>query len=195
TRARDSLHLMVGPREKQLYRGENIRKQENSQIGFKFDSGDFYGAKNGERGKGIITLFKFAQDHYAENHTNLRETNGTGKGLQELILWKIGDGDELELQYKVESGPSFYYHLYHRNLRTNIGAITPHKSKSIREWCINQRVPFNSLVGLRVTSISRFQVPKPGEKGYEFNDKLCEFVKKQGYYYIVNCAGYLQLSN
>ncbi|MGL4500776.1 MAG: 3'-5' exonuclease, partial [Planktothrix sp.] len=195
TRARDYLHLIVGPREIQLYDSKDIRKQENPQIGYKFDSGDCYSAKNGESPKGPITLFKFAQNDYAKNYTNYRETQGTGQGLQKLIFSKIGEGDELELRLDVESYSSYHYHLYHRNLRTNIGRLTSEESQKIYEWFYKKKLPFNSLGGLRVTSISRFPVPKQGEKGYELNTMLCEFVKKQGYYYLVNCAGYLQSSN
>jgi hypothetical protein len=195
TRARDYLHLIIGPRENQLDRGQNISRQENAQIGYKFDSGDFYSGQKSNPPKGLITLFKFAQDDYAKEHTNYRETQGTGQGLQKLIFSKIGEGDELELRWEGESSSSNHYHLYHRNLRTKIGRLTSEESQKIYEWFYKKKLPFNSLGGLCVTSISRFPVPKPGEKGCEFNDKLCEFVKKQGYYYLVNCAGYLQSSN
>lgn len=107
-------------------------------------------------------------------------------------MWNIGDGDELELHWQ-ESGS--HYHLYYPKLKTNIGGVTSANSRHIRKWFESKGLPFNSLVGIRVTNISRFPVAEPGEKGYEFNDKLCEFVKQQGYYYIVDCAGYLQPSH
>jgi ATP-dependent DNA helicase RecQ len=194
TRARDYLHLIVGEREEQLSRGENIRKQEKPQIGLKFDSGYGYKTNNDENGKGMLTLFKFAQDKYAQQYTNHRVTHGTSKGLQNLILWKLGDGDELELHWQ-ENGFYPYYHLYYPKLKTNIGGVTSAQSGHIRDWFQNKGLPSDSLAGIRVTNISRFPVAEPGEKGYEFNDKLCEFVKQQRYYYIVNCAGYLQPSS
>jgi len=192
SRARDYLHLIVGSREEKLYRGENIREQENPKIGLKFDSGYGYATNNNEGGKGMFTLFKFAEDKYAQQYTNYILTQGTAKRLQDLILWNIGDGDELELHWQ-ESGS--HYHLYYPKLKTNIGGVTSANSRHIRKWFESKGLPFNSLVGIRVTNISRFPVAEPGEKGYEFNDKLCEFVKQQGYYYIVDCAGYLQPSH
>lgn len=195
TRARDYLHLIVGSRENQLDRGQDIHRQDNPQIGLKFDPRDGYAANNDEGGKGMITLFKFAEDKYAKEYTNKKVTQGTGQGLQKIILWKIGEGDKLELHLYKESESYYYYHLYHPELQTNIGRLTYNNSQSIHEWFYKKGLPFNSLVGLRVTSISRFQVPEPGTKSADYNKHLCQTVMQQGYYYIVNCAGYLQSSN
>jgi ATP-dependent DNA helicase RecQ len=190
SRARDYLHLIVGSREEKLYIGENIRELENPKNGLKFDSGYGYETNNDEGGKGMFTLFKFAQDEYAKHYSNQELTLGTSKGLQNLILWKIGEGDELKLHWH-QSGFYSHYHLYYPKLATNIGRVTLKNSEYIRNWFQNKGLPSDSLAGIRVTSISRFQIPEPGEEGAEYNKYLCEFVKQQGYYYIVDCAGYL----
>lgn len=195
TRARDYLHVIVGLREEKLYKKENISQQENLQMGLSFDSGDGYVRNQDERGRGMITLFKFAEDQYTRKYTNISQTQGTGSGLQKLILWQISEGDELELHWQEEYSDSPYYHLYYPNLDTNIGRVTPTNSNFIRHWFQKKKLPFNSLVGLRVTTISRVQIPEPGEKGAEYNPYLCESVLRQGYYYIVDCAGYLQSSH
>jgi hypothetical protein len=186
TRARDYLHLIIGEREIRLARGENINAVENPRIGLKFDSCEGYVANNDEGGKGMLTLFKFANDNYARYETLHNLTNGTGKGLQNLLLWRIKEGDPLQLTWDMASNDNCYQ-LYHPRLETRIGRLTRSNSQYIRQRFPNQ----NCLQGIRVTSISRLKIPVEGEPGAQFNKYLCESVKQQGYYYIVNCAGYL----
>jgi len=183
TRARDYLHLIEGEREERLAAGETIKAKENGQLGLKFDSGDSYVPDN----EVMFTLFNFANDNYARFNTRRELTNGNGQGLQNLIFQKIGENDPLELIWETGRDQS-YYHLYHPILRTKIGRVTQKNSTDIGKRFPNQ----NCLQGIRVTSISRFRVPKEGERGSQFNSKLCQSVLDQGYYYIVNCAGYLR---
>ncbi|MEQ9551215.1 MAG: UvrD-helicase domain-containing protein [Coleofasciculus sp. G3-WIS-01] len=185
TRARDYLYLIEGEREERLAAGQPIKAKENGQLGLKFDSGDSYVTNN----EVMFTLFNFANDNYARFKTQRELTNGKGQGLQDLIFQQIGEGDPLELIWDRGRNQS-YYHLFHPILRTKIGRVTPENSTYIRQWFPNQNGL--QLQGIRVTSISRFRVPKEGENGFKFNQNLCQSVLAQGYYYIVNCAGYLR---
>lgn len=200
TRARDYLHLMVGEREKKLFNGKPIKTQKNPQIGLKFDSGSGYDANNDKGGRGMLTLFTFAQDEYAYKYTNHRVTQGTGEGLQWVIFKSICEGDDLELHWQEESRTRYnnhqensgYYHLYHCKLQTKIARVTRANSKKICDFFQKEDLRFNSLVGIYVTNVSRFRVPNAGEDGSKYNSNLCSSVLQEKYYYIVDCAGYLQ---
>lgn len=200
TRARDYLHILVGEREEKLFKGEFIKQQKNPQIGLKFDSGSGYDANNDKGGRGMLTLFTFAQDEYAEKYTNHQVTQGTGEGLQWVIFKSICEGDDLELHWQEESVTSYpnypktpgYYHLYHCKSQTKIARVTRANSKKICELFQKENLPFNVLVGIYVTNVSRFRVPNAGEDGSQYNSNLCSSVCQQKYYYIVDCAGYLK---
>lgn len=185
TRARDYLHLIEGDREVALFKGKNIFKQSHSQFGLAFDSGDGYAENNPEGGKGMITLFCFASDRYARYNPPPGKQHWTGEDLQSLIFEKVTEGDRLELVWDYQNE---YYHIFHSELRVNIGRITRNNSVHIRKKFPRK----DRLQGLFVTDVSRHQIASPSEEDAKYNKHLCSSVIQQGYYYIVNVNGYLK---
>lgn len=174
TRARDYLHLIEGNRELSLAKGKDISKRQNYPFCLAIDSSG-----------GMVTLFRFASDRYAEENPPPGKRRWTGKGLQKLIFEKVGEGDPLQL---VWDDRQEYYHVRHPELQVNIGTITKPNSKSIRNKFLRQ----DSLKGIAVTNVARFRVPQPGEDDAKYNKHVCRSVLERGYYYIVNITGYLK---